>query len=222
MQLGTRSRAPSARARERFRTRGRGRPGCACAKRLGWEGLARGPAGARTSLRPHLAVTAAQWRLPYPRRGPSLTCSLTWTASFLVGSLRPPPSRAVRGGAGAGGGAGSQRRGAAAGTSPGPPGGRRGRRGPRQAGRARGSGVDAAWGTTSGGHAARGDGVRGGAARVGAVLGDHPTGRRLPSCGGCRDRRPASVSPRAHQPGGFLPACPGAVPVGAGVHAPCL
>lgn len=62
------------------------------------EARVRGPASARTSLRPHLAVTAAQWRLPYPRRGPSLTCSLTWTASFLVGSLRPPPSRAVRGG----------------------------------------------------------------------------------------------------------------------------
>lgn len=61
------------------------------------EARVRGPASARTSLRPHLAVTAAQWRLPYPRRGPSLTCSLTWTASFLVGSLRPPPSRAVRG-----------------------------------------------------------------------------------------------------------------------------
>ena len=162
------------------------------------EARVRGPAGARTSLRPHLAVTAAQWRLPYPRRGPSLTCSLTWTASFLVGSSRPPPSRAVRGGYRGGGGADSQRRGAAAGPSPGPPGGRRGRRGPRQAGRARGSGVDAAWGTTSGGRAARGDGVRGGGRRVwgrrsGTTL---RAGGFLPAAGARTAARPQF--PRVH------------------------
>lgn len=62
----------------------------------------------------------------------------------------------------------------------------------------------------------------GGAARVGAALGDHPAGGRLPSGGGCRRRGPASVSPRAHQPSASQPAYPGAVAAGAGVHAPCL
>ena len=47
----------------------------------------------------------------------------------------------------------------------------------------------------------------GGAARVGAALGDHRAGVKRPSRCACRERRPASVSPRAHQPGGSLPAC---------------
>lgn len=55
------------------------------------------PAGARASSLPLPSRTATQWRRPFPRRGPSPTYSLTWTASFWVRSLRPPPAKTVQG-----------------------------------------------------------------------------------------------------------------------------
>lgn len=84
-----------------------GRPGPSVRRTV--RGARRGPeracAGRRARLlpRPHLAETAAQWRRPWPLHVPSPTCSLTWTASCWVGSLRPPPARAVRGRRGRGG-----------------------------------------------------------------------------------------------------------------------
>lgn len=104
-------------------------PGRACAERLGTREPSRST-GARASSLPLPSRKATQWRRPFPRRGPSPTYSLTWTASFWVRSLRPPPAKTVQGKPR------KQRRlpgpGASAGPCRGPRGGRRAwrRRGP--------------------------------------------------------------------------------------------
>ena len=112
--------------------------------------------------RPHSAETAAQWRRPCPRCVPSPTCFLTWTASFWVGSLRPPPARAFRGGRGRG--AQALRGGGRGGAVCGGPraGGRRGCRAHVRPAALLAEASTAPVALTSGGRAARGDGVRGG------------------------------------------------------------
>lgn len=126
-----------------------GRPGPSVRRKV--RGARRGPeracAGRRARLlpRPHLAETAAQWRRPWPLHVPSPTCSLTWTASCWVGSLRPLPARAVRGRRGRG--EQTLRAGGRGGAVCGTPGPAAGAPWPRQASRARVCGVDGARGT---------------------------------------------------------------------------
>lgn len=184
-----------------------GRPGPSVRRTV--RGARRGPeracAGRRARLlpRPHLAETAAQWRRPWPLHVPSPTCSLTWTASCWVGSLRPLPARAVRGSR-RGGGSRPSGPGAAAGPCAGPPGQRRKRHGHARP-PARGSAASTVpEALTSGGRAARGGRNAWGRR---SVLGDHRADGSFPSgFGGSR----ASVSPSVP----WAPACPE-------VHAPC-
>lgn len=65
-----------------------------------------GPRGGRARAhllppRPHPRTRRHKWRRPWPPRGPSPTCSSTWTASFWVSSRRPRRARAARGREGA-------------------------------------------------------------------------------------------------------------------------
>lgn len=104
-QARARVRAGAARGgRMGARARG-GCPGAARAQngsgRAGQAGSAPAGASSPPSLSPRPPRESAEkWRRPYPFRVPSPTCFLTWTASFWVGSLRPPPARAVWGLAG--------------------------------------------------------------------------------------------------------------------------